>query len=191
MDEDNMTTTTTTILNVVSWTDFVQSHIRDHLSLLTREARSAEESVLSVHIRRGDKFTESPTVSDEVYKNIIRGLAEKKKVQHMIVESDDPVVFAKAVEWSKEFKINLLRFDTSNTTFHSGTNSKLSLQTHQINITEYATSAISLVARLALGNIFLGSFSSNVFRLAYEIAFSEENIKFSPCSLDVLWYASP
>jgi len=162
-----MTTTTTTILNVVSWTDFVQSHIRDHLSLLTREARSAEESVLSVHIRRGDKFTESPTVSDEVYKNIIRGLAEKKKVQHMIVESDDPVVFAKAVEWSKEFKINLLRFDTSNTTFHSGTNSKLSLQTHQINITEYATSAISLVARLALGNIFLGSFSSNVFRLAY------------------------
>ena len=97
------------------------------------------------------RFTESPTVNDEVYENIIRGLAEKKKANHMIVESDDPVVFAKAVEWSKEFKINvmsslvcllvcsqsisqMLRFDTPNTTFHLGTNSKLSLQTHQVCI---------------------------------------------------------
>eukprot|EP00960_Hanusia_phi_P063174 765387-Hanusia_phi.AAC.5 len=167
-----------------SQTEFVQARIGHQMSLLKQIASASQgENVLAIHIRRGDKFTESPTISDDVYLTIMRGLHEKMKIHAMILESDDPVVYAKAVGWSKTFNINvtnlfafvarslslslqLMRADLYNIS-HLGANSKFSLQTHQINVTDYAISAIFLVARLALGNVFLGSFSSNVFRLAY------------------------
>jgi hypothetical protein len=47
------------------------------------------------------------------------------------------------------------------------------------------------VETLALGHLFVGQFSSNVFRLAYELAVAAGRVADDACSLDVLWHASP
>ena len=60
-----------------------------------------------------------------------------------------------------------------------------------MDITTYALTAILTVETLALGNVFVGTFSSNVFRLAYELAVAEGRVAEHACSLDVLWHASP
>ena len=54
------------------------------------------------------------------------------------------------------------------------------------------------VYTLALGHLFVGQFSSNVFRLAYELAVAAGRVADDACrvaddarSLDVLWHGSP
>ena len=74
---------------------------------------------------------------------------------------------------------------------HDGPNSKVALDTHTLDLTSYALTAILTVETLALGNAFVGQFSSNVFRLAYELAVAEGRVAHAACSLDVLWHASP
>jgi len=74
---------------------------------------------------------------------------------------------------------------------HSGPNSKAALETHSIDMTTYALTAILTVETIALGALHVGTFSSNVFRLAYELALAEGRVVADACSLDVLWHASP
>ena len=70
--------------------------------------------------------------------------------------------------------------------------SQAALDTHALDLTDYALTAILTVQTVALGQLFVGTFSSNVFRLAYELAVADGGVGAgAACSLDVLWHASP
>ena len=63
---------------------------------------------------------------------------------------------------------------------------------HQVNVTTFALDAITNLLILSRCDAFVGTFSSNFGRLAYELAFANSKAAIIPgVSLDVFWHAFP
>lgn len=148
-----------------------------------------------MHIRRGDKYVESATVGLDVYKQVLRDAIDAHSpagIAGLIISSDNAEAVRQMSLVANHLNTSVLNAaEAAQEMRHYGPNSKAALDTHALDITTYALTAILTVEILALGNIFVGQFSSNVLRLAYELAVAEGRVVDAACSLDVLWHASP
>lgn len=65
------------------------------------------------------------------------------------------------------------------------------VEMHKVNVTRYGEEAVLNLLLLAHSRAFVGTFSSNFGRLAFELAYARRQGDVFGASMDVFWHAYP
>jgi hypothetical protein len=65
------------------------------------------------------------------------------------------------------------------------------VEMHKVNVTRYGEEAVLNLLLLAHTRAFVGTFSSNFGRLAFELAYARRQGNLFGASMDVFWHAYP
>lgn len=168
----------------------VERAVASRLAQVERAAAGSAGSVLAVHVRRGDKYVESATIAREAYEAAASAMVKRHNVSGVIVASDDAEQARGLEAWAHAQGLEVLNAWREEAR-HRGPNNMLALSTHSLDLVTYALTGMVTASTLALGQLFLGTFSSNLSRLAFELALARRRPRAPPCSLDLLWAASP
>lgn len=147
------------------------------------------ENVVGVHVRHGDKKTESAIIPIEDYLEAAKVLMPIVGARAILLSSDDGNNVRTAQRWARDNEVRVL-VDAKET---RGVSSATDLANayHNINTTAFALEAISSLWNLGMCSSFVGTFSSNFGRLAYELAYARTHGRAAPVSMDVFWHAYP
>ena len=158
------------------------------------------ERVVGVHVRHGDKKTESAVVPMEQYLDAALEIARgrrgpgKEAARHVIyVSTDDPEALAEARRWQalpqNARAVTVLAREGEGRGVSTATDQVVEM--HKVNVTRYGEEAVLNLLLLADCRAFVGTFSSNFGRLAFELAFARRKGDLFGASMDVFWHAYP
>ena len=148
--------------------------------------------LIGIHVRHGDKVVEASVLDVAAYIDVATALVrESRGRKSVFISSDDPDVLHIAASLGVQRQIEVLS-DADELRDLDITNANV-LNHRRVNVTRYALEAISNTWLLSEAQLFVGTFSSNLGRLAFELMLANQSnstMKFG-FSLDLVWYAYP
>ncbi len=152
-----------------------------------------EQHIVGVHVRHGDKKTESAVVPMEQYLDAALQIARGRRHepyhnarQFIYISTDDPEALAAARAWEglPQHAGSVTVVAREGEVRGVSTATDMVVQMHNVNVTRYGEEAVLNLLLLAHCRAFVGTFSSNFGRLAYELAFARYSVYL------LYWYKS-
>mmetsp|Transcript_1581 Transcript_1581/g.4782 ORF Transcript_1581/g.4782 Transcript_1581/m.4782 type:complete len:194 (-) Transcript_1581:174-755(-) len=158
---------------------------------------------VGVHVRHGDKKTESSVIPLDMYLEAARDLSraraqllpsrEQQQRYAIYLTTDDPAALEAARKWGREEggRSDVDVISRQGEVRGVSTATDKAVEMHSINATQLGVDAIVNLMILSQCSDFVGTFSSNFGRLAFELAAADKNHSLIGASMDVFWHAYP